>query len=126
MFVRFAVADDARGWILLRTMPLVGPLNEEMKTFVQNEFEMALQSGRMRTVSSTVATDMGIGLEIMTIHRILVDRARISIVDEAAEGLLLALGVAAKEAHRLSTSPIEETATGTASPRRKLRVVKRA
>lgn len=51
MFVRFAVADEARGWILLRTMPLVGPLNDEMKTFVQAEFEEALGSGRMHSVS---------------------------------------------------------------------------
>jgi AcrR family transcriptional regulator len=34
IFLRFAASDEARGWILLRTMPLVGPLNAEMKTFI--------------------------------------------------------------------------------------------
>ncbi|HVW71477.1 MAG TPA: TetR/AcrR family transcriptional regulator [Steroidobacteraceae bacterium] len=111
MFLRFALADEARGWILLRTMPLVGPLNEEMKTFVQSEFEQALATGRMRSVSAAVATDLGIGLQIMTIHRVLVDRGGEAAIDAAAEALLVALGVDAAEARKIVSRPIPRDAS---------------
>jgi AcrR family transcriptional regulator len=112
MFVRFAIADETRGWILLRTMPLVGPLNEEMKTFVHSEFEEALARGRMRSVSAAVATDLGIGMQIMTIHRVLVDRGGLEAIDDAAEALMVALGLGPSEAKKIARQPIPEGAPG--------------
>ena len=106
MFVRFAVADEARGWILLRTMPLVGTLNDEMKTFVQAEFEAAMAGGAIRSVSTTTATDLTIGMHIMTIHRVLVERAGDEAIDEAAAALMVALGVPHVEAVRMAATPI--------------------
>lgn len=102
LFVRFAVADEARGWILLRTMPLVGPLNNEMKTFVLAEFTEALETKRVEGIALDQAVDLGLGLQIMTIHRLLADRAPLSCIDEAAALLLRAIGVEVDEAHGLA------------------------
>lgn len=94
LFIHFAVADEARGWILLRTMPLVGSLNLQMKSFIESQFTQAIAEGRFRATSVSHAMDLSLGLEIMTIHRLLVDRLDLGYIDSAAEMLLLALGVA--------------------------------
>lgn len=109
MFVRYAAEDEARGWILLRTMPLVGPLNLEMKNFIFAEFDEALRTGRFKGMNTPTATDIGLGLQIMTIHRLLVDRCALDHVEEAAEALLVALGVTSEEAHRLAYNPLPVT-----------------
>ena len=122
MFVRFAVADEARGWILLRTMPLGGSLNDEMKSFVQSEFEAAMAEGALRSVSATAATDLTIGMHIMTIHRVLVEHAGDAAIDQAAAALMVALGVPHLRAMRMVAEPILDDAIGpggsTASMRR--------
>jgi AcrR family transcriptional regulator len=109
MFVRFAVADEARGWILLRTIPLGGSLNEEMKALVQSEFEAALAGRALQFVSATVAIDLVIGMHIMTIHRALVERAGNTAIDEAAAALMVALGVPHVEAKRMAFAPIPDS-----------------
>jgi len=92
---------------LLRTMPLVGPLNEEMKSFVETEFLMASKRKRFNAFYPPhIATDLGIGLEIMTIHRVLVEKAPPSAVDQAAMALLVALGIDTVEAEKLATERI--------------------
>lgn len=107
MFVLFAIEDETRGWILLRTMPLVGPLNEDMKVFVEGEFRIAVKQKRIHDFyTPAVATDLGLGMQIMTIHRILVDRESSASIDVAAEALLVALGVDRGEAAVLANEPL--------------------
>ncbi|KQX23308.1 MULTISPECIES: TetR/AcrR family transcriptional regulator [unclassified Sphingomonas] len=108
LFVRFAVADSARGWILLRTMPLAGPLNAGAKDFIAAEFEAAFQTGRLRRMPMAVAIDLGLGMQIMTIHRVLVEKVGNDHIDLAAEGMAIALGLDAAEARRLASLPIKD------------------
>lgn len=106
MFLHYATMDDARGWILLRTMPLVGALNSEMRTLVRADFENALNSGRLHAVSVDFAFDLGIGLMIATIRRLLTERGGDRYIEQSAEGLLIALGLPAEEARMIARSPI--------------------
>lgn len=106
LFVRFAVSDETRGWILLRTIPLVGPLSESMRTFIEDEFAAGLASKRLHASSTSVAVDIGIGLQVMTIHRLLADRVAHGYIEEAAEALLAALGLPDDEASALARSPL--------------------
>lgn len=108
LFVRFAVADAARGWILLRTMPLAGPLNAGAKEFIAAEFEAASQTGRLRPMPLPVMIDIGLGLQIMTIHRLLVEKVGSDHIDKAAEGILVALGLEPDDAAKLAHAPISE------------------
>ena len=108
IFVRFAVADEARGWILLRTIPLGGALNDEMKSFVQSEFEAAMAEGALRSGSAAAITDLTIGMHIMTIHRLLVERSGDTTIDEAAATLMVALGVPHAKAVRIASDPIPD------------------
>lgn len=107
LFTHFGVADETRGWILLRMMPLVGALNHYMKTFVEGEFADGIGKGRFQAPSLAHAVDLGLGLEIMTIHRMLVDRCDDGYADLAAEMLLMALGLEEAEAREIATRPID-------------------
>ena len=106
LFVRFAVADAARGWVLLRTMPLSGPLDAGAREFISAEFEAAAATGRLRSVPLTILIDIGIGLQITTIRRILVERLAEEHIDRAAEAMLIALGISDAEAASLAHAPI--------------------
>lgn len=108
LFIRFAVSDAARGWILLRTMPLAGPLNAGAKEFIAAEFEAAFGTGRLREMPMAVAIDMGLGMQIMTIHRVLVEKVGNDHIDLAAGEMAVALGLDPAEARTLASIPIEE------------------
>ena len=105
MFVRFALADAARGWILLRTIPLIGPLNANMKSHIYAEFGAAIASGRLPDQALDIAVDLGIGLQMMTIHRLLVEPDGPPI-EAAAAAVLAALGLDKAEAWTIAHEPI--------------------
>jgi AcrR family transcriptional regulator len=107
MFVHFAVSDAARGWILLRTMPLVGLLNAEMRTITVAQFSEAYAQGRFTTASIPIAMDLGLGSLIMTINRALREGVSDEYIDEAAETFLSAVGLSKKEAHRIAHLPLD-------------------
>jgi AcrR family transcriptional regulator len=111
MFVHFATADPTRGWVLLRTMPLVGAVNKEMRVSVRSQFGAALASGRLANLPIDTAVDLGLGMVIMTIRRILAERAKPPCINKAAEVLLLALGLDRASAATLSTVSLDLTAS---------------
>jgi AcrR family transcriptional regulator len=111
MFIRYAVADPARGWILLRTLPLGGALNERMKAFVQSEFESARLAGALRCVSARAATDLAVGMHIMTIQRVLIEGAGDGRIEEAAAELMVAFGVPHAKAMEMAATPLREEAS---------------
>jgi AcrR family transcriptional regulator len=104
VFLHFAVSDQARGWILLRTMPLMGPLNAEMKAVIHSEFTEALARKRFKAISAPTAVDIGLGLLIMTIQRLLVEGGGDEHIDRAAEAMLVAMGMPKPEARTIATS----------------------
>jgi len=107
IFVHLAVVHEARGWILLRTMPLVGALNLEMKNFVYSEFSEAVASGRFHAKSVAIVNDMAVGLLIMTIRRLLTEKCGDDHVRDAAEAFLVAMGIRESDARRIAYSPID-------------------
>lgn len=70
LLVHFATVEPARGWVLLRTMPLVGALNDDMRTAMTAQFAAALASRRLRPAPLAATPDLGVGFQIMTIRRI--------------------------------------------------------
>ncbi|WP_165191487.1 TetR/AcrR family transcriptional regulator [Caulobacter soli] len=106
MFVDFATADPARGWILLRTMPLVGSLNGEMSSKIRLQFQEALSTGRLKVQSLNTAIDIGLGLQVMTIRRILTDGDEERAILDAVQALLIALGLDAEDAAKMAALPI--------------------
>jgi AcrR family transcriptional regulator len=107
VFLHFAVSDEARGWILLRTMPLIGPLNAEMKTVMHSEFTEALARGRFKATSVAIAVDIGLGFLIMTIRRLLVEGGGDEHIDRAAEAMLVAMGMSKPEARTIATGRLD-------------------
>ena len=117
MFLHFAVSDQTRGWILLRMMPLVGPLNRDMRTLIQYDFERAIAQKRFRTTSVDFAVDLGMGMLITTIRRLLTDGGGDRHIDQTAADLLVALGLPAAEARAIAQRPIDYRSIGAiASP----------
>lgn len=116
LFVRFAVADPSRGWILLRTMPLAGPLNAGAKEFIRSEFEAAAATGRLRELPLSVLIDLGLGLQIMTIHRLLTEKVGSDHVDMAAQAMLIAIGIPPREAESLAHRPMADDAIAPPAP----------
>ena len=109
LFIRFAVQDKTRGWILVRMMPLVGgSLNKKMRDFVGNEFREAEQNGRLRTNSLPITIDLGLGLMVMTVRTMLDKKNDLGHIDRAAENLLLAMGLDAEEANEIAHTPLVE------------------
>jgi len=106
MFVHFATVDPARGWILLRTMPLVGSLNSDMRTHVHDQFRDALASGRLEARSLETTIDLGLGMMVMTIRRVLVEEPAPDPIVTAVEALLVALGLDPAEATRIANWPV--------------------
>ena len=102
-----AVSDEARGWILLRTMPLIGPLNAEMKTVIHLEFTEALARERFKATSVAIAVDIGLGFLIMTIRRLLVEGGGDEHIDRAAEAMLVAMGMSKPEARTIATGRLD-------------------
>jgi AcrR family transcriptional regulator len=107
LFVHLAVIHEARGWILLRTIPLVGALNSEMKNFIHSEFSEAVESGRFHAKSVAIVNDLAIGLLVMTIRRMLTERCGDDHVRDVGEALLVALGIQEAEARRIANAPID-------------------
>ena len=107
IFVHLAVVHEARGWILLRTMPLVGALNVEMKNFVHVTFSEAVESGRFHAKSIAIVNDMAMGLLVMTIRRLLTEKCGDDHVSDAAEAFLVAMGIPKADARRIACAPID-------------------
>ena len=112
MFLHFAVTEQTRGWILLRMMPLVGPLNRDMRTLIQHDFEQAIAKKRFRTTSVNFAVDLGMGMLITTIRRLLTEGGGDRHIDQTAADLLVALGLPAAEARAIAHSPIDYRSIG--------------
>ena len=106
VFARYAAADHARGWILLRTMPLLGGISPNMSEDVTREFAAAFESGRFRSTSATMLVDLALGFLIRIIYRLLVDRLRPDYVDQAAEAMLIAFGLEPAEARIIAFRPL--------------------
>ena len=102
VFVRYAIADRARGWIWLRTMPISGPLSLDTRSSILSEFTAAIETGRFTIRSVELATDLGLGLQLMTIRRMLTEEQEESYIDAAAKLLLVSLGVEEEEAAIMS------------------------
>jgi AcrR family transcriptional regulator len=102
IFARYAVADSTRGWILLRTMPLLGDVNPGMTKNVAREFAHAVDSGRIRCTSAAMAFDLGVGFLTRTIYRLLADQTPADHVEHAAAALLTAFGLDPSEAREIA------------------------
>lgn len=107
LFTRFALEDKTRAWIWLRTTPVAQAGGARNLTVALNqEFESALTSGRFKAPSVDAAVDLAIGCQLMTIRRLLIEECSLEYVEEAAQMLLLALGVPADEAAVLAYSEL--------------------
>jgi AcrR family transcriptional regulator len=107
IFVHLAVVHEPRGWILLRTMPLVGALNLEMKNYIHATFLEAVESGRFRAKSVAIVNDMALGLLLMTIRRVLTEKCGNDPVRDAGAAFLVAMGIQEAEARRIAYAPID-------------------
>lgn len=107
IFIHFAVSDESRGWILLRTMPLTGLANAQMRERVEQEFAQGVEAGRFRAVSPTILADLAFGMLMMTIRRAVTTKCDDDHIAEAAETLLMALGVKTSEARKIARQAID-------------------
>jgi AcrR family transcriptional regulator len=106
-FIGMAAADQTRGWILVRMMPVVGgPLNDRMRRHARNEIRKGVAQGRFQIHSISVALDLGLGMAAMVIRSILAKRVPADYSRIAVAMFLQSLGIDAEEARRVAAMPL--------------------
>jgi AcrR family transcriptional regulator len=101
-FVLRAASDKPCGDILIRVIPLVGPLNAHMRDHIHQEMNGAVKSGIFSVPSVDVSLEVGSGLVAVMIRRALargIDRQELS---AATFMLLRAMGVPSAKAKDIS------------------------
>jgi AcrR family transcriptional regulator len=106
-FIGIAAADQTRGWILVRMMPVVGgSLNDAMRRHARNEIRRGVAEGRFKIDSIPVALDLGLGMAAMVIRSILAKRVPAHYSRTAAAMFMRSLGIGAEEARRIAAMPL--------------------
>jgi AcrR family transcriptional regulator len=105
-FILRGGSDRSCGEILIRITPLLGPLNDSMRTRAEQELRSCVRKKLIRVPSAGVALDLGYGLGSVMIRR--ASENGINLKDIGAAGLLFmrALGVSESEAQRISRLPL--------------------
>jgi AcrR family transcriptional regulator len=106
-FIGIAAADQTRGWILVRMIPVVGgPLNDHMRRHARGDIKKGVDEGRFQIDSISAALDLGLGMAAMVIRSILGKRVPADYSRTAVGMYLRSLGVDAKEARRIAAMPL--------------------
>ena len=100
-----ASSDRPCAEILVRIIPLVGPISDTMRERSDRDLASAVKSGDVHTPSPAIALDFGYGLAVMMMHRSL--QGQLSTEDLRAAGLMFlrALGVEEAKALRIVKKP---------------------
>jgi AcrR family transcriptional regulator len=106
-FIGMAAADQTRGWILVRMIPVVGgPLNDRMRRHARNEIRKGVAQGRFQIHSVPAALDLGLGMAAMVIRSILAKRVPADYSRTAVAMFMRSMGIDAKEAERIAAMPL--------------------
>ena len=106
-FIGIAAADQTRGWILVRMIPVVGgPLNDHMRRHARNEIKKGVDRGRFQIDSIPAALDLGLGMAAMVIRSILAKHVPADYSRTAVAMFMRSLGIDAKEARRVAAMPL--------------------
>jgi len=106
-FIGIAAADQTRGWILVRMIPVVGgPLNDHMRRHARNEIKKGADRGRFQIDSIPAALDLGLGMAAMVIRSILAKHVPADYSRTAVAMFMRSLGIDAKEARRVAAMPL--------------------
>jgi AcrR family transcriptional regulator len=106
-FIGIAAADQTRGWILVRMIPVVGgPLNDHMRRHARNEIKKGVDRGRFQIDSIPAALDLGLGMAAMVIRSILGKHVPADYSRTAVAMFMRSLGIDAKEARRVAAMPL--------------------
>ncbi len=101
-FVSRAASDKPCGNILIRVIPLVGPLNEHMRDHIREEMNGAVKSGVFNVPSVDISLEVGNGLVAVMIRRALADGIDRHDLSAATFMLLRAMGVPPSKAKDIS------------------------
>ncbi|QGZ93812.1 TetR/AcrR family transcriptional regulator [Terricaulis silvestris] len=108
--LRYAIlrvaSDRPCAEILVRIIPLVGPISDTMRERADRDLARAIDSGAVKTPSPDIALDFGYGVATMMLHRSL--QGNLSADDLRAAGLMFlrALGVEEAKAVRIVRKPL--------------------
>jgi AcrR family transcriptional regulator len=106
-FIGIAAADQTRGWILVRMIPVVGgPLNEHMRRHARSEIKKGVKRGRFQVDSIHAALDLALGTAAMVIRSILTKHAPANYSRTAVAMVMQSLGIDAVEARRIAAMPL--------------------
>jgi AcrR family transcriptional regulator len=95
-------SDRSCSQIIVRIMPLMGPLNEAMRQHAERNLRLAIKRKVINLPSASVALDFGYGLASVMIRRALTGRIRSGELESAGLMLLRAYGIPEREARRIS------------------------
>ncbi len=105
-YVRYSIlraaSDRACAAVLLRVMPLVGSLTDQMRSHAEGEIRRSMQSGAIHVPSHSIALDLGLGLTTVMLRRALDTRIARREVEAAGLMLLRAYRLEEPEAVRIS------------------------
>ena len=101
-FVLRAASDKPCGDILIRVIPLVGPLTAHMRGHIHQEMDNAVRSGAIDVPSVDVSLEVGNGLVAVMIRRALASGINRRELSAATFMLLRAMGVSLAKAKEIS------------------------
>jgi AcrR family transcriptional regulator len=107
-FILRGGSDRSCSEILIRVTPLLGPLNDSMRTHAERELRECVKRKLIRVPFPGVALDLGYGLGSVMLRRASKDGVKLKEI--AAAGLLFmrALGISESEARRISRLPLSD------------------
>jgi AcrR family transcriptional regulator len=106
-FIGMAAADETRGWILVRMIPVVGgPLNDHMRRHARNDLKKGVDMGRFQIASIPAALDLGLGMVALVIRSMLAKRVPADYSRTAVAMFMRSLGIDATEAERVAAMPL--------------------
>ena len=106
-FLYRAISDLACSNILLRAMPLVGALNDQMQDHARLGFQEAMRRGAIAVPSADLALEVGYGIAISVIRRRINNSYVEGDIEDAGFLLMRMFGVDEAKAKTISTIPIK-------------------
>jgi AcrR family transcriptional regulator len=101
-------SDPSCAEILMRITPLLGPLNDAMRTRAEQDIRECVRKKLIRVPSPGVALDLGYGLGSVMVRRTAQSGVKLKEIETAGLLFMRALGLPESEAGRIAGLPLSD------------------
>jgi AcrR family transcriptional regulator len=107
-FILRGGSDRSCSEILMRVTPLLGPLNDSMRSRAEQDLRECVKKKLIQVPSPAVALDMGYGLGSVMLRRFSEGGAKTKDIEAAGVMFMRALGMTENEARRIARLPLPD------------------